>query len=160
MKCRGLLTNDGGWVIMRNHSSSTQAMSKEQFLSFLEAVNTDSALQEKLKDAAEPDAVAAIAQSAGFQSVSPELVTDFLEYVAAQSASEQEGEQELSTVSGGLSAGAITGIASGAVAGVGVIAGAVLLFSPSKSTDSTVTDLRIDTVDSVFRNQTYKQQRR
>jgi predicted ribosomally synthesized peptide with nif11-like leader len=66
-------------------------MSKEQFLSFLEAVNTDSALQEKLKDAAEPDAVAAIAKSAGFESVSPELVTDFLEYVAAQSASEQEG---------------------------------------------------------------------
>jgi len=101
-------------------------MSKEQFLSFIESVNTDTALQEKLKDAAEPDAVSAIAQSAGFESVSPELVTDFLEYVVAQSASEQEGEQELSTVSGGLSAGAIAGIATGAaVTGSIVIAGAV-----------------------------------
>ena len=112
-------------------------MSKDQLRSFLEAVNTDTALQEKLKEAAEPDAVAAIAQSAGFESVSPELVTDFLEYVAAQSASEQKGAQELSAVSGGLSPLAIAGIATGAVvAGAGVIAGAVLVFSSSKSSGS------------------------
>ena len=92
-------------------------MSKDQLRSFLEAVNTDTALQEKLKDAAEPEAVAAVAHSAGFESVSPELVADFLEYVSAQSASNQEGEQELSAVSGGMSTAAITGIASGAVAG-------------------------------------------
>ena len=98
-------------------------MSKDQFISFLEAVNTDTALQEKLKDAAEPDAVAAIAQSAGYGSVSAELVADFLEYVATQSASDPEGEEELSTVSGGLSPLAIGAIASGALAGVGVIAG-------------------------------------
>ncbi len=103
-------------------------MSKDQLRSFLEAVNTDTALQEKLKEAAEPDAVAAIAQSAGFESVSPELVTDFLEYVAAQSASEQKGEQELSAVSGGLSPLAIAGIVGGSVvAGAGVIAGAYLV---------------------------------
>lgn len=36
-------------------------MSKEQFLGFIKEVNTDAALQEKLKDAFEPDAVAAIA---------------------------------------------------------------------------------------------------
>jgi predicted ribosomally synthesized peptide with nif11-like leader len=107
-------------------------MSKDQLRSFLEAVNTDTALQEKLKDADEHDAVAAIAKSAGFESVSPDLITDFLEYVAAQSASEQEGEQELSAVSGGLSPLAIAGIATGAVAGAGVIAGAVWAFSPSK----------------------------
>ena len=138
---------------MRNHSSSTQAMSKEQFLSFLEAVNTDSALQEKLKDAAEPDAVAAIAQSAGFESVSPELVTDFLEYVAAQSASEQNNEQELSAVSGGLSPLAIGGIASSAVvAGAGVIAGAVWAFSPSKNADSSFrsSTSSISTLQSYF----------
>ena len=105
-------------------------MSKDQLRSFLEAVNTDTALQEKLKDAAEPDAVAAIAQSAGFESVSPELVTDFLEYVAAQSAIETEEAQELSAVSGGLSPLAIAGIATGAVvAGAGVIAGAAYLLS-------------------------------
>ena len=92
-------------------------MSKDQLRSFLEAVNTDTALQEKLKDAAEPDAVAAIAQSAGFESVSPELVTDFLEYVAAQSTIQQEGDQELSAVSGGLSPLAIAGIATGTVVG-------------------------------------------
>ncbi len=103
-------------------------MSKDQLRSFLEAVNTDTALQEKLKEAAEPDAVAAIAQSAGFESVSPELVTDFLEYVAAQSAIETEEAQELSAVSGGLSPLAIAGIATGAVvAGAGVIAGAAYL---------------------------------
>ena len=73
-------------------------MSKEQLRSFLESVNTDAALQEKLKDASEPDAVAAIAQSAGYGSVSAELVTDFLEYVAAQSATEPEGDKELSAV--------------------------------------------------------------
>ena len=96
-------------------------MSKEEFRSFLEAVNADTALQEKLKDAAEPDAVAAIAQSAGYGSVSAELVTDLLEYVAAQSATEPEGEKELSAVSGGLSAGAIAGIVSGSVAGAAVV---------------------------------------
>jgi len=100
-------------------------MSKDQLRSFLEAVNTDTALQEKLKDAAESDAVAAIAQSAGFESVSPDLVTDFLEYVAAQSAIQQEGDQELSAVSGGLSSLAIAGIASGTVVGAAgiVVAG-------------------------------------
>ncbi len=115
-------------------------MSKDQLRSFLEAVNTDTALQEKLKEAAEPDAVAAIAQSAGFESVSPELVTDFLEYVAAQSAIETEEAQELSAVSGGLSAGAIAGIATGAVvAGAGVIAGAAyLLPHPSRVMDQLV----------------------
>ena len=124
-------------------------MSKEQLSSFLEAVNADTALQEKLKDAAEPDAVAAIAHSAGFESVSSELVTDFLEYVDAQSASEQEDNQELSAVSGGLSPLAIGGIASGALAGVGVIAGAVWAYQ-SKSSDSNFTPVRAESFDSLL----------
>jgi len=130
-------------------------MSKEQFRSFLEAVNTDSALQEKLKEAAEPDAVAAIAQSAGFESVSPELVTDFLEYVAAQSASEQEGDQELSAVSGGkMSTGAITGIAAAVATTVGA-AVAVYAGYESKSYDSNFTAVRTQSFDSLMGDTTH-----
>jgi len=55
-----------------------------------------------LNDSTESVAVAAIAQSAGFESVSPELVTDFLEYVAAQTACKQEVQHEPSAVLGGL----------------------------------------------------------
>lgn len=97
-------------------------MSKEQLTIFLDAVNTCCARQEKLKDAAEPDAVAAIAQSAGYGSVSAELVSNFLEHVAAQSGSTEEMELELSAVSGGLKACTIASIASGAIAGAAVIA--------------------------------------
>jgi predicted ribosomally synthesized peptide with nif11-like leader len=121
-------------------------MSKEEFRSFLEAVNTETALQEKLKDAAEPDAVAAIAQSAGFESVSSELVADFLEYIAAQSASEQKSEQELSAVSGGLSPIAIAGIATGSA--VTVLAGAAVIancYIKSNETSKNRLRLRIKT---------------
>lgn len=45
---------------------STRAMSDEQLKAFLEAVKTDTGLQEKLKAAADPDTVVAIAQAAGF----------------------------------------------------------------------------------------------
>jgi predicted ribosomally synthesized peptide with nif11-like leader len=124
-------------------------MSKEQFLSFLEAVNTDSALQEMLRDAAEPDAVAAIAQSAGFESVSPELVTDFLDYVAAQSASEQKSEQELSAVSGGLSPLAIAGIATGSavtvLAGAAVIANCYIKSNETSNLNSS--HISVETID-------------
>ena len=41
-------------------------MSEEQLKAFLEAVKTDAALQEKLKAAADADAVVAIAKAAGF----------------------------------------------------------------------------------------------
>ena len=41
-------------------------MSEEQLKSFLEKVKTDTSLQEKLKGAADADAVAAIAKEAGF----------------------------------------------------------------------------------------------
>ena len=96
-------------------------MSREQFLSFLEAVTADADLQEKLMDAGEPDPVAAIAQSARYESVSPELVTDFLDFVATQGTSEQEGEQQLSAVSGRMSnADKIATIVTSSVAGVAV----------------------------------------
>ena len=116
-------------------------MSKEQFLSFIKEVNTDAALQEKLKDAIEPDAVAAIAQSAGFESVSPDIVSDFIQYVAAQSTSEPEGEQELFSVSGGMSkvaSAVLIGTAAGAtILGVaGGVAGSYLAYQ-SRITAST-----------------------
>ena len=41
-------------------------MSEEQLKAFLEKVKTDTSLQEKLKAAADADAVAAIAKEAGF----------------------------------------------------------------------------------------------
>ena len=41
-------------------------MSEEQLKAFLEKVQSDTSLQEKLKAAANPDAVAAIAKEAGF----------------------------------------------------------------------------------------------
>ena len=41
-------------------------MSEEQLKSFLEKVKTDTGLQEKLKGAADADAVVAIAKAAGF----------------------------------------------------------------------------------------------
>ena len=41
-------------------------MSEEQLKSFLEKVKTDTSLQEKLKGAADADAVVAIAKAAGF----------------------------------------------------------------------------------------------
>lgn len=98
-------------------------MSKDQLRSFLQAVSTDAALQEKLKDAAGPEAVVSVAQSAGFESISAIQVAKFLEYVAAQDATEEEVE-ELSSVTGsGLSKVAIGAISAGAgalfVAGAG-----------------------------------------
>ena len=105
-------------------------MSKQQLISFLELVNADSGLQEKLKVAVDPDAVASLAQSAGFESVSAELIIDFLEYVSAQSAAaSQETEQELLVVSGGgLSPATKWGIIGGsAAAGTAVLAGVAYL---------------------------------
>ena len=43
-----------------------ETMSEEQLKAFLEKVKADTSLQEKLKAAANPDAVAAIAKEAGF----------------------------------------------------------------------------------------------
>ena len=66
-------------------------MSEEQLKSFLEKVKTDTSLQEKLKAAADANAVAAIAKEAGF-SISADDLTK------AQS---EISEKELESVAGG-----------------------------------------------------------
>ena len=66
-------------------------MSEEQLKAFLEKVKADSSLQEKLKAAADADAVAAIAKEAGF-SISVDDLTK------AQS---ELSDQELESVAGG-----------------------------------------------------------
>ena len=48
-------------------------MSEEQLKAFLEKVKGDTTLQEKLKAAANPDAVAAIAKAAGFTITTEDL---------------------------------------------------------------------------------------
>ena len=59
-------------------------MSEEQLKAFIEKVKADTSLQEKLKAAANPDAVAAIAKEAGF-SISAE------DYASELSDEELEG---------------------------------------------------------------------
>ena len=66
-------------------------MSEEQLKAFLEKVKADTSLQEKLKAAADANAVAAIAKGAGF-SISADDVTN------AQS---ELSEEELGGVAGG-----------------------------------------------------------
>ena len=67
-------------------------MSEEQLKAFLEKVKTDTSLQEKLKAAADANAVAAIAKEAGF-SISADDLTK------AQS---ELSEEELIAVNGGF----------------------------------------------------------
>ena len=67
-------------------------MSEEQLKAFLEKVQGDTSLQEKLKAAADVDAVAAIAKEAGFSVSADDLTTK------AQS---ELSNQELEGVAGG-----------------------------------------------------------
>ena len=67
-------------------------MSEEQLKAFLEKVKADTSLQEKLKAAADADAVAAIAKEAGF-SISADVL---------KSAQSEISEEELESVAGGL----------------------------------------------------------
>ena len=66
-------------------------MSEEQLKAFLEKVKADTSLQEKLKAAADSDAVVAIAKEAGFMICADDLTQ-------AQS---ELSEEELEGVSGG-----------------------------------------------------------
>ena len=66
-------------------------MSEEQLKAFLEAVKDDAVLQERFKDAADSDAVVAIAKKAGFEISREELLK-------AQS---EISEEELEAVAGG-----------------------------------------------------------
>ena len=67
-------------------------MSEEQLKAFLEAVKTDSVLQEKLKAATSPDSVVATAEEAGFAIT----VEEFTKTQAEVS------EKELENVAGGM----------------------------------------------------------
>ena len=67
-------------------------MSEEQLKAFLEKVKADTSLQEKLKAAADSDAVLAIAKEAGF-SISAD------EFTKAQST--ELSDEELESVAGG-----------------------------------------------------------
>ena len=69
-------------------------MSEEQLKAFLEKVKADTGLQEKLKDAADIDAVVAIAKTAGFVVSAEEIKT-------AQSAPQELSDEELEGVAGG-----------------------------------------------------------
>ena len=69
-------------------------MSEEQLKAFLEKVKADTSLQEKLKAAADVDAVIAIAKSAGFVVSADEIKT-------AQSATQELSDEELEGVAGG-----------------------------------------------------------
>ena len=67
-------------------------MSEEQLKGFLEAVAADATLQEKLKAAADAEAVVAIAKTAGFAIFVEEL----------KRAQAELSEQELEGVAGGI----------------------------------------------------------
>ena len=67
-------------------------MSEEQLKSFLEKVKTDTGLKEKLKAAADSDAVLAIAKEAGFSISADDL----------KNAQSEISEQELEGAAGGV----------------------------------------------------------
>ena len=67
-------------------------MSEEQLKAFLEAIKADAGLQEKLKAAADADAVVAIAKTAGFVISTEEL----------QRVQSEISQQELEGVAGGM----------------------------------------------------------
>jgi len=71
------------------------AMSEEQLKAFMEAVEADAGLQEKLNAAADAEAVVGIAEEAGFL-ISADLVQGFPDLGSEIS------EEELESVAGGL----------------------------------------------------------
>ena len=73
-------------------------MSEEQLKAFLEKVKKDTNLQEKLKAAADVDAVVAIAKETGFSISADDL----------KSAQSEISEEELESVAGGGNCGIIT----------------------------------------------------
>ena len=70
-------------------------MSEEQLKAFLEKVKADTSLQEKLKAAADANAVAAIAKEAGFSISADDL----------KNAQSEISEEELESVAGGTYVG-------------------------------------------------------
>jgi predicted ribosomally synthesized peptide with nif11-like leader len=76
-------------------------MSEEQLKAFLDAVKADTGLQEKLKAAADADAVVAIAKEVGFMISADELLE------RAQAVGEELGDEELEGVAGGFGRGRV-----------------------------------------------------
>jgi predicted ribosomally synthesized peptide with nif11-like leader len=83
-------------------------MSEEQLKAFLEAVEADEGLQEKLKAAGDADAVIAIAKAAGFAISADEL----------KKAQSEISEEELEGVAGGVAGGTNYGICPFAALGM------------------------------------------
>ncbi|KZR88718.1 Nif11-like leader peptide family RiPP precursor [Synechococcus sp. MIT S9508] len=81
-------------------------MSEEQLKAFLEKVKADTILQEKLKAAADNDAVAAIAKDAGF-SISADDLKNAPSILRRYAPSRELSEEELEGVAGG---GEFTGV--------------------------------------------------
>ena len=71
-------------------------MSEEQLKAFLEKVKGDTSLQEKLKAAADTNAVAAIAKEAGFM-----ISADDLAKAQSELSEDELSEEELEAVAGG-----------------------------------------------------------
>ena len=72
-------------------------MSEEQLKAFLEKVKADTSIQEKLKAAANPDAVLAIAKEAGFSISADDL----------KNAQSEVSDEELEGVAGGFQSFAV-----------------------------------------------------
>ena len=88
-----------------NSSSSTYPMSEEQLKAFLEKVQGDTSLQDKLKEAAADNtvdikAVAEIAQEAGFN-ITREGIKEFIDKAANPTTIEELSDEALQGVSGG-----------------------------------------------------------
>ena len=71
-------------------------MSEEQLKAFLEKVKDDTSLQEKLKAAADADAVTAIAKEAGFSISADDINKDI------QLSDEELSDEELEGAAGGI----------------------------------------------------------
>ena len=95
-------------------------MSEEQLKAFLEKVKADTSLQEKLKAAADSDAVLAIAKEAGFM-----ISTDDL-----TKARSEISEEELEGVSGGTQVNPFPNPMTGGFTGGGITAITPYLINP------------------------------
>ena len=65
-------------------------MSEEQLKAFWEAIQADTALQQKLQGTTDPDAIVAIAKEAGF-TISADKITELSEEVTELSEEDLEG---------------------------------------------------------------------
>ena len=100
-------------------------MSEEQLKAFLEKVKADTSLQEKLKAAADANAVADIAKEAGF-SISADDLSVFLKN-APQNQLEELSDEELEGVAGG--AVLVASVAAGTAIWGGIWGGLAALSS-------------------------------